>query len=113
MSYVPPSPPNAINFISLSIFPFFFNALYIVSTPDIVAAAFSNALCIHGIFHAVYSDMHVETSRQPVALEAMIGYSVAISTCFTTMGAPQPEQSLCPCVSLSSLFESSFNVSDL
>ena len=33
--------------------PLFFKDLYIVSTPESVAAAFSNALCIHGIFHAV------------------------------------------------------------
>jgi hypothetical protein len=41
--------------------------------PDAVAAAFSKALCIHGIFHAVNCWMHEETSRHPVALEAIMG----------------------------------------
>ena len=35
MSYVPPSPPKAMNFHVSSILPRFFMALYAVSTPDI------------------------------------------------------------------------------
>jgi hypothetical protein len=54
--------------------------------------------------------MHEETSRHPVALDAMMGYSVAMSTCLTTIGAPHPEHILWPWVKRSSLFESSFNL---
>ncbi len=100
-----------MNLTSLSILPFFFQTLYMASTPDIVAAAFSKALCIQGIFHAVNSEMQVETSRHPVAFEAITGYSDAMSTIFTTVGAPQPEHILCPCVRRSSFFESSFSLS--
>ena len=57
MSYVPPSPPNAINLtsFSLDIFPCFLSELYAASTPEHVAAAFSNALCTNEqSFHEVY-----------------------------------------------------------
>jgi hypothetical protein len=64
---------EAMNFTSLSIFPCFFNERYMVSTPDMVAAAFSNAVWIQGILQAVYSEIQVETSRHPVALAAITG----------------------------------------
>jgi hypothetical protein len=78
-----------------------------------VAAAFSNALCIQGIFHAVYSDMQDDTSRQPVAFAAIMGYCAASMTIFTTIGAPQPEQRRCPGENNSSFFDSSFKLSDV
>ncbi|KAF5036195.1 hypothetical protein DSECCO2_577620 [anaerobic digester metagenome] len=53
MSYVPPSPPKAMNFHVSSILPRFFMALYAVSTPLMVAPAFSNALWMKLSFHAV------------------------------------------------------------
>src|SRR5512147_2962349 len=90
MSYVPPSPPKAINLMSSSILPCFLSERYMVSTPEIVAAEFSKALWIQGIFHAVYSDMQDETSRQPVAFDAITGYCDAANTILTTIGAPQP-----------------------
>ncbi len=54
ISYVPPSPPNAMNLYSASSLPFFFSARYAVSTPEIVAATFSKALCMNELLHAVY-----------------------------------------------------------
>jgi hypothetical protein len=60
------------------------------STPAIVAAAFSKALCIQLIFHEVRGKMVVQTSRQPVALAIMIGSSVALKTILKISGIPQP-----------------------
>ena len=53
MSYVPPSPPKAMNLYVSSSLPRFFMARYAVSTPDRVAAAFSKALWMKLSFHAV------------------------------------------------------------
>jgi len=44
MSYVPPSPPKAMNLTFSSIRPFFLSARKAVSTPLMVAAAFSKAV---------------------------------------------------------------------
>src|SRR5512139_2661714 len=100
-----------MNLMSSEILPCFFRDRYMASTPEIVAAAFSKALWIQGIFQAVYSDMHVETSRHPVALDAMRGYSEANSTILTTVGAPQPAHIRCPPVISTSFLESSFKIS--
>jgi hypothetical protein len=56
MSYVPPSPPKAMNFTFLSagISPVRFLALNMASAPLHVTAEFSNALWMKGFFHAVY-----------------------------------------------------------
>ena len=61
--YVPPSPPNVINFVvwSSGIFPLLFNALYAASTPDEFAAAHSNAVCINESVQDVYGYINVET----------------------------------------------------
>ena len=39
---------------------------------------------------AAYSEIQVDTSRHPVAFAAITGPSVARSTIFTIIGAPQP-----------------------
>jgi hypothetical protein len=53
---VPPSPPNATNltFLSAGILPARFRPLNAASTPEIVAAEFSNALWMNGTFHDEY-----------------------------------------------------------
>ena len=69
ISYVPPSPPNAMNFVCLSSgnFPCFFIDLYAASAPDNVAPAHSNAVCINESVQAVYGYINVDTSIHPVA----------------------------------------------
>jgi len=56
MSYVPPSPPKATKrtFLSASILPARLRPANAASTPEIVAAAFSNALWMNGVFHDEY-----------------------------------------------------------
>src|SRR5512147_331330 len=83
---------------------------YMVSIPEAVAAAFSNALCIHGTFQAVYGNRQVETSRHPVAFAITTGSSMAMRTWRTMVGAPQPEHMRCPPVSRSGLWVRDFRV---
>src|SRR5574342_976470 len=99
-----------MNFISFLSLPCLRSDRYIVSIPEAVAAAFSNALCIHGTCQAVYGNRQVETSRQPVAFAITTGSSIAISTWRTMVGAPQPEHIRCPPVRSVGLFESDFKV---
>src|SRR5512147_3351829 len=99
-----------MNFISFLSLPCLRSDRYIVSIPEAVAAAFSNALCIHGSCQAVYGNRQVETSRQPVAFAITTGSSIASSTCRTTVGAPQPEHMRCPPHRLSFLWDRDFRV---
>src|SRR3972149_2817945 len=97
MSWVPPSPPKATNFMSLSppgSLPCLLSDLYAASAPLMVAAAFSKAECIQGILHAVYGYIVVPPSRHPVAVVATTGPLAARSTSLTMGGRPQPAQSL-------------------
>jgi len=96
MSNVPPSPPNAR---MLCVSPFAFIASEI---PDATAAAFSNATCIHGTFHAVSGYGVENTSRQPVAFAMIVFFPAAFRTILTAIACPHPAQALCPCAKNSS-----------
>ena len=77
------------------ILPCLIKLLYAASTPEHVAAEFSNALWKNGVFQAVYGNTEGETSKQPVALTTTTGiFSAAIRVCLATTPAPQPAQSL-------------------
>ncbi|MNP30230.1 hypothetical protein D3C76_1232940 [compost metagenome] len=102
---MPPSPPNAINLVSLSSgsFPCLFSELYVFSTPDNVAAAFSKAVWINEqFFQEVKGYIAEETSKQPVATEttALSSSFNALKTPLTAGGAPHPEHILCPLTNL-------------
>src|SRR5512147_1591789 len=99
-----------MNFISFLSLPCLRSDRYIVSIPEAVAAAFSNALCIQGTFQAVYGNRQVETSRQPVAFAITTGSSMAIRTWRTMVGAPQPEHIRWPPVSMTGLCVNDFRV---
>ena len=67
MSTVPPSPPWATT--RMSVRPW---ALRAAATPEATAAAFPNSECSHGICQEVSGNGVENTSRQPVALTAII-----------------------------------------
>src|SRR5690242_17641543 len=98
MSYVPPSPAKQTTATSSSDGSAWRrrSARCAASTPLATAAAFSNATCSHGTFHAVVGYLVVATSRQPVALTTTVGRSIVLKTTRTTSGTPHPWQSAWP-----------------
>ncbi len=105
ISYVPPSPATAITLIFLSslIKPFFFSILIAVSTPEATDAAFSNATCIHGTFHAVYGYIVDATSKHPVAFTIIVFGPATFVKCLMIVPARHPAHNLCPLTKYSSV----------
>jgi len=75
MSTVPPSPPWPIT--RMSVRPMAFRA---AATPEATAGAFPNRECSQGICQEVCGNGVEKTSRQPVALTAIIWPFVARCT---------------------------------
>ncbi len=109
MSNVPPSPAIAMtSTLSYNSLLVFFIALIAASIPLATAAAFSNAIWIHGIAQLVYGNIVVATSKHPVALTIIVGPLSANPSNLTIIGTEQPAHILCPGNSMGRLVSASF-----
>src|SRR5512136_3476363 len=97
MSLVPPSPATATQLMPLSgILPFFTMIRNPASTPEAVAATFSNNVCIQGTLQEVTGSGEVQTSVHPVALAIITFLPNALQASLNARASPQPVQKLCP-----------------